>query len=155
MPLFSLCVPWTGNKLEDDKVENCENSYLTQIFRHRKVKSLQCQQSKRVHFRHTATSFRKKCIGIPRCICPILVANIIWRSVQYVRPFFYISPFSTVAAEASSRFLRHSYVTWSFSLRARWGHFLAAQSYFQRLKKWSRRTRLAVRSIISNFIYGL
>ena len=55
-------------------------------------------------------------MGIPRCICPILVANIIWRSVQYVRPFFYISPFSTVVAEASSRFLRHSYVTISNSV---------------------------------------
>ena len=144
MPLFSLkCVPWTGNKLEDDNVENCQNSYLTQIFRHWRIKSLQCQQS-----------FRKKCMGIPPCICPILVANIIWRSVQYVRPFFYISPFSTVVAEASSRFLRHSYVTWSFSLRVRWEHFSAAQSYFQCLTKWSRRTRLAVRSIISNFIYS-
>ena len=34
-----------------------------------------------------------------------------------------------------------------------WGHFLTAKSYFQCTIKWTRRTRRALRSIISNFKY--
>ena len=40
-----------------------------------------------------------------RFMCIILVANIIWRSAShYIRPLFYISPFSTIIAYASSQF---------------------------------------------------
>ena len=41
----------------------------------------------------------------------------------------------------------------SFWSRALWGHFLAAKLYFQCTKKWTRRTRQALRLIISHFKY--
>ena len=34
-----------------------------------------------------------------------------------------------------------------------WGHFLAAKSYFNYTKRWSKRSHYALRSVISNFKY--
>ena len=84
-------------------------------------------------------------------MCIILVANIYGASAtQYVRPFLQISPFSSVVADVSSQF-SSSQLCNMIVLAARLiGTLFGHQIVFSMRKKWSRRTRQALRSITSN-----
>ena len=119
-----------------------------------KRKSLRCRRSKRVYFGHTATSFGKQYIEIPGvCVLFFWLTSFGAPATQYVRYLFQISPFSTIFADVSSQFCTSqlcNIIVWPRLMRT----LLVAKSYFQCTKNWSRRTRQALRSIISNFKYN-
>ena len=79
-------------------------------------------------------------------MCITLVANIIWRSSHAIRSSFLLDFFfSTIVADLFSQFCTSQLCNMIV---------FAAKSYFQCTKKWSRRTRLALRTIISIFKYS-
>ena len=119
-----------------------------------KRKSLRCRRSKRVYFGHTATSFGKQYIEIPGvCVLFFWLTSFGAPATQYVRYLFQISRFSTIFADVSSQFCTSqlcNIIVWPRLMRT----LLVAKSYFQCTKNWSRRTRQALRSIVSNFKYN-
>lgn len=84
-------------------------------------------------------------------MCIIRIASIIWRSGDAIQSS---SRFSTIVADLTSPFLRHSYVAWSFQQCAKWAHFLAAKSYFQCAKNGQGDLARRQRLTILNFKYS-
>ena len=97
LPLIWLVVCVRNSRLR--------SRYGTKGWCHWRVKSPRCRRSKRVYVCHTTTSFGKECIEIPGIwVLFFRLTSFGTPATQYVRPCFYISPFSTVVADVSSQF---------------------------------------------------
>ena len=89
------------------------------------------------------------------CMCIILEANIIWCSgLQYIRPFFQISPFCTIIANVSSQFSTLQLRNMIALAACLMGMLFGCQILLSMHKKWSSRAHQALRLIISEFKYS-